>query len=71
MMAEAYLNDETEYFQNRISDKPSCHETNRVLSDGICTIGAGVYIEPEVHLRNCVVLPHRIVSDSAFHQIII
>lgn len=27
MMAEAYLNDETEYFQNRISEKPSCHET--------------------------------------------
>ena len=52
------------YFQNRISEKPSCHETQRVLSDGICSVGAGVYIEPEVHLRNCVVLPHRNVGDA-------
>ena len=52
---------------HNISDKPPCHEQNRVLSDGICSVGAGVYIEPEVHIRNCVVLSKHKVSDSAFH----
>ena len=70
-MASAYLNDESEDFYHRVSEKPSCHETQRVLSDGVCSVGAGVYVEPEVHLRNCVVLPRHTVTDSAFHQIII
>ncbi len=42
-----------------------------IFIDGITTIGAGVFVEPEIHLRNVVVLPFKNVSDSAFHQIIV
>jgi hypothetical protein len=37
------------------------------IIDGITTIGAGVYIENEIHLMNCVVLPFKTVTDSLFH----
>lgn len=55
----------------------SCKEFLKVkylilnTSDGITTIGGGVYVEPEIHLRNVVVLPFRNVSESSFHQIIV
>jgi hypothetical protein len=39
--------------------------------DGITTIGAGVFVEPEIHLRNVVVLPFKNVNESAFHQIMV
>ena len=70
MMAEAYLNNdegEAEDFYHRVSEAPSLHEVQRVLSDGVCSVGAGVYVEPEVHLRNCVVLPRQTVIECAFH----
>jgi len=58
-----------------MSDKPTCQELQRVLksknvilnSDGITTIGGGVFVEPEIHLRNVVVLPFRNVMESSFH----
>lgn len=71
LSAEAFLNNETEDLYHRISEQTSCHEAQRVLNDGVCTVGAGVFVEPEIHLRNCVVLPNQNVAESAFHQIII
>ena len=66
------LNDpDSEGLYHRETEGTPCHEYLRVLSDGITVLGAGVYVEPEVHLRNCVVLPNISVKESAFHQIII
>ena len=65
--ASEFLNQDTEDFYHRVSETLSCHEVQRVLNDGVCSVGAGVYIEPEIHLRNCVVLPKQTVTESAFH----
>ena len=35
--------------------------------DGITTIGGGVVVDPELHLRNVVVLPFKTVHESAYH----
>ncbi|CDW89701.1 mannose-1-phosphate guanylyltransferase [Stylonychia lemnae] len=58
------------YYQSQ-SFQFNCHEQQRVLKDGVTTIGGGVTVEPELHLRNVVVLPFRTVSESYFHQIIV
>ena len=65
------INVDSEGLYHRETDEISCHDSMRVLSDGITVVGAGVFVEPEVHLRNCVILPNVSATESAFHQIII
>jgi NDP-sugar pyrophosphorylase family protein len=52
------INVDSEGLYHRESEEISCHDSMRVLSDGITVIGAGVFVASEVHLRNCVVLPN-------------
>jgi hypothetical protein len=37
--------------------------------DGITTIGAGVFAEPELHIKNCVVMPFQRVKETIFNEI--
>ncbi|TNV79051.1 hypothetical protein FGO68_gene15664 [Halteria grandinella] len=60
-----------EGFYHSITGKPTCQEIYRVLKNGVTTIGGGVFIEPELHLRNVVVLPFKRVNESSYHQIIV
>jgi hypothetical protein len=41
-----------------------------ILSDGITTIGAGVFIEAEAHIKNCVIMPFQSVKDTTFNEIL-
>ena len=50
-----------------LNEGPSPDEIHRILKNGISTVGGGVTIEPEIFLRNCVILPSRNVNVSAFH----
>jgi len=60
-----------------MSGKPTCQEIYRILKsnftfnyiiiDGVTTIGGGVFVEPELHLRNVVVLPFKTVNESTYH----
>ncbi len=38
-----------------------------ITTDGITTIGGGVIVDPELHLRNVVVLPFKTVNESSYH----
>lgn len=56
-----------EGFYHSMTGKPTCQEIYRVLKNGVTTIGGGVFIEPELHLRNVVVLPFKRVNESSYH----
>ena len=68
-----------EGFYHSMTGKPTCQEIYRVLKskvyifyeiiflDGITTIGGGVVVDPELHLRNVVVLPFKTVHESSYH----
>ena len=62
-----------------MTGKPTCQEIYRVLKskayiffeifflDEIATIGGGVVVDPELHLRNVVVLTFKTVHESSYH----
>lgn len=58
-------NDDDEVYRN--PKKEAIVEADRVIKDGVTTIGCGVFIEPELLIRNCIILPNKAVDESALN----